>query len=237
MNIKEAKHIIGGLSRTEKMPWFSYSLPARTSCPGYAARCAMSPDAICNHCYATRGRYVFDKIINAQYRRLEIVRRLSVDPEACTLWLDAMKLLLDHYSKGSQKLFRWHDSGDVVTIQYMDAIASVARMCPDTIFRLPTQSLSILEEFITHDTIPENLIIQVGAPLIGDSLDDLSFLHNYPLIKAMIRGNMISFSMVTRNKTLVNCPATMNGKPHSCLLNNCFKCWKTAHKVTVYRKH
>ena len=101
---KEASKITGGLSAPGKMPEGSYNLPASACQTG--AKLAQVPGTPCHGCYALKGRYRFPNVKNALARRLK-----SLDHPQ---WVEAMTVLV----KG-KKHFRWHDSGDVQSVDHM----------------------------------------------------------------------------------------------------------------------
>jgi hypothetical protein len=101
MNIKEAQAITHTLSKPGKMPGFAYSTPAHECKTGTKLRSVAG--SVCANCYAyKRGRYRFQNVIDAQYKRF----RSLTHP----LWVEAMAAQIN--SK-KVKYFRWHDSGDV----------------------------------------------------------------------------------------------------------------------------
>jgi len=63
--IKKSLEIIGGLTQTEKMPGFSYSLPAQECKTGSKLR--KIKNSVCSTCYALKGNYVrYPKISESQ---------------------------------------------------------------------------------------------------------------------------------------------------------------------------
>ena len=101
---KEASKITGGLSAPGKMPEGSYNLPAAACKTG--AKLREIPGTPCYGCYAFKGRYNFSNVQQALQRRLK-----SLDHPQ---WIEAMTVLV----KG-KKHFRWHDSGDIQSVQHL----------------------------------------------------------------------------------------------------------------------
>ena len=100
MNIKEAQAITHTLSKPGKMPGFAYSTPAHECKTGTKLRAVAG--SVCANCYAyERGRYRFQNVKDAQYKRFAALKH--------PLWAPAMALQIN--SK-KVKYFRWHDSGD-----------------------------------------------------------------------------------------------------------------------------
>ena len=66
---KEAKKIVGGLSRPGKMPCYSINLPATACITG--AKLVKVPGSVCSGCYALKFRYNFPDVKKALARRLQ----------------------------------------------------------------------------------------------------------------------------------------------------------------------
>ncbi len=124
MKKKEASKITGGLSAPGKMPEGSYNLPASACQTGQ--KLAKIPGTPCSGCYALKGRYRFPNVKDALQRRLKSL----MDPR----WTEAMTVLV----KG-KKHFRWHDSGDIQSVDHLKKIFEVCNNTPQTIHWLPTQ--------------------------------------------------------------------------------------------------
>ena len=107
MTIKEAQEITHTLSKPGKMPGFAYSTPAHECKTGTKLRAVAG--SVCANCYAyKRGRYRFQNVIDAQYKRF----RSLTHPK----WVEAMAAQIN--SK-KVKFFRWHDSGDVQNLDHL----------------------------------------------------------------------------------------------------------------------
>ena len=143
MNKKEAKEITGGLSAPGKMPEGSYNLPARACQTG--AKLRQVPGTPCYGCYAFKGRYNFPNVKDALTRRLESLQH----PQ----WIEAMAVLI----KG-KKHFRWHDSGDLQSVDHLKKIFEVCKLTPATQHWLPTQE----RKYLPLGSYPKNLIIRLS---------------------------------------------------------------------------
>ena len=150
MNKKQAHEVHGGLTQTTKMPCQSYSLPTIACVTGFKMRTVAG--SICSDCYADKGNYrkYANNIEPAQHARLE-----SINDE---LWVDAMVV-----SIGADKYFRWHDSGDIQSIEQLEKIADVARATPHCQHWLPTREYGIVSAFTAQYDVPDNLIIRLSA--------------------------------------------------------------------------
>ena len=119
--IKEAWNEVGGLSKPSKMPSYGYSLSAFKCKVGSKLR--NIANSTCSDCYALKGRYVFLNVQEALDRRMD---KLLNNPK----WVDAMVFLLLHYCTKS-KVFRWHDSGDIQSIDHLQKIVAIAERTPN----------------------------------------------------------------------------------------------------------
>lgn len=163
MKVSELEHAVGGLSNPSKMPGLSYGTPAK-NCPiGSILR--KVKDSVCSICYAHKGMYVFRCVREAQERRLKI---LLADMDG---WRKNMTALLAaKYAKktGDDKVFRWHDSGDLQNAEHLSAIVQIAKDLPGIRFWLPTKEYSLIRKWIlAHGSFPENLAVRVSAPMLG----------------------------------------------------------------------
>ena len=156
MNLKEAKLLVGGLSNPSKMPGYGYGLSAFNCVTGSKLR--MVTGSTCSHCYALKGRYIFPGVKNAHANRLEALDHPG--------WVDAMVLLITNYCK-KVKYFRWHDSGDLQSLDHLKKIVAVAMRTASVKHWLPTREAGILKQYkkAGHST-PGNLCIRVSAPMI-----------------------------------------------------------------------
>ena len=112
MNKDELKQITGGLSKPSKMPGFSYNLPATKCITG--AKLVKIPGSVCSGCYALKGRYRFPNVKDAMQRRLDSINH--------PLWIKAMAASIIETKTG---FFRWHDSGDLQSLDHLKKIFEV----------------------------------------------------------------------------------------------------------------
>lgn len=110
---------------------------------------------MCHGCYALKGMYRFGNTTRAANLRLASI----YDP----LWVKAMVVLIEHYSKD---YFRWHDSGDVQSLKHLMRIFEVCELTPNTKHWLPTRESGILKVY--KGAVPKNLAIRLSATMIGD---------------------------------------------------------------------
>ena len=194
----EAEKITGGLSAPGKMPEGSYNLPASMCQTG--AKLRQIPGTPCHGCYAFKGRYNFSNVKDALTRRLESL----TDPQ----WVQAMAVLI----KG-KKHFRWHDSGDLQSVQHLINIFEVCKLTPGTSHWLPTREAKFLP--LNTDSIPKNLIIRLSGHKI-----DKPAAGFWPWTS----------TVVTQAKS---CPAKEQG--NQC--QDCRACWDRATPNIAYGLH
>lgn len=212
MNKKQAHEIHGGLTQTTKMPCQSYSLPTIACITGYKMRAIAG--SICADCYAEKGNYrkYASNIEPAQHARL-----VSIDDP---LWVDAMVV-----SIGSDGYFRWHDSGDIQSIDHLEKIAAVARATPNCMHWLPTREYGIVSAFTAQYDIPKNLIIRLSAMFIDRPVVVPASLKNIPGIAV---SNVHSKTAIG---TGCNAPK-QNGE-----CRNCRACWSRKVSAVSYSIH
>jgi hypothetical protein len=151
MKIEEAKQITGSMTRTSKMPGLSYSLPAWECKTG--AKLRKIPGSVCAGCYALKGNYTrYPAIKAAQYVRLKAITH----PD----WVRAMVAQVKR-----QKYFRWHDAGDLQSLEHLKKIFEVCKLTPDTKHWMPTREAQYLK-LVDPATVPSNLIIRMSSHMI-----------------------------------------------------------------------
>ena len=200
---KEATAITGGLSAPSKMPGPSMNLPAVACITG--AKLVKVAGSTCSGCYALKGRYRFPNVKDAMARRLS---RLH-DPR----WIEAMVTLID-----AEPVFRWHDSGDLQSVQHLKNIFEVCKRTPDTAHWLPTRESRFLIYWQFGEKVPKNLKI-----VLSDHMNDQA---RPPTWWPYTSG-------VTTDHAQVTCPASRQG--NKCL--DCRKCWDRSVKRVIYGKH
>lgn len=156
-DLSEALAIVGGLSRTTKMPCHSWGIPARACKTG--ARLAKEEQSVCGVCYARRGKYSLPCVATAQERRL----RATEHPD----WVAAMTLLVE-WQAGSNKqpFFRWFDAGDLQSTSMLERIISIANNTPGIEHWLPTREHEIVRTVLRDAEPPGNLTIRLSAHYI-----------------------------------------------------------------------
>lgn len=156
MRVNEAKAITGGLGKPSKMPGRAYGIPAQECKLGSLLR--KIKGSTCNGCYALKGRYVFPSVTEAQYRRLAAL--------AHPQWIEAITALITAQC-ADEPWFRWHDAGDLQSVDHFGRICEVAYRTPHVRHWLPTRELAIVQEHVRLGRgIPDNLVVRVSATMV-----------------------------------------------------------------------
>ena len=205
--IKAATAIAGTLSKPSKMPSHSYGLPAEECQVG--ARLVKVKDSVCNECYALKGFYAtYAKTVKpAQYKRLDAAVN---HPD----WVDAMVLLI---SKSGDTHFRWHDSGDIQSIDHLRRIVQVCERTPEIQYWLPTREYRYVGLYRKlYGEFPANLVVRESAHMVDKPAPD----HGLPT------STVVSDDSYT-------CPASeQNNK-----CRDCRACWDPNVANVAYKSH
>jgi hypothetical protein len=148
-----------------------------------------------------KGRYRFPNVREAMDRRLTALK----DPR----WVDAMVTLIS-----GEPWFRWHDSGDIQSVEHLKNIFEVCKRTPETRHWMPTREVKFLK-LMDPDVVPKNLIIRISSHMI-----DQGPVKHWPWTS----------TVVTSGKT---CPAAEQG--NKC--KECRACWDRSVKNVAYGKH
>ena len=214
MPLAEAKEIIGGeLSITTKMPGYSYNLSAHDCIVGSILR--KIKGSTCEKCYAFRGHYTFPVVQEAMARRLRAIEHPR--------WVPAMATMINWWSQYIP-YFRWHDSGDIQSIQHLDNINEVAKLTPIIQHWLPTREVARCAT-IKPTT---NLCIRISEAMI----DKRSLKNKQNTSGVVSKGsktyweNLVKFN----NTKLFFCPAILQAGQ----FKNCRACWQKEIRHVVY---
>lgn len=217
---------VGGLSKPSKMPGYGYSIPARHCKMG--GRLRSVPGSVCEGCYAMKNRYIHKTVDAALERRF-----LSLNKRG---WVEAMSLLVEHHCgdglipawiRGTRRdrvrlpFFRWHDAGDLQSIEHLDNIAQVARNTPTVAHWLPTRERAIVKAWLDQGNhLPANLLIRISATMIDGDTPDIGLTTS-------------TVSRDERPKGAFICPAPKQGGK----CGECRACWNPAVERVDYHLH
>lgn len=207
--------LTGTLSKPGKMPCYGYSLPAQECKIG--AKLVGIKGSTCNKCYALRGNYRYSTPQNAMYFRFKSISN--------PLWVPAMVLQIKLNNSGDTRFFRWHDSGDIQSVDHLDKIVQIAKLLSGTKFWLPTREYKIVADY--PGKIPPNLIIRFSAHMI----DSTKEVENKEL-KSVVFSQEKLGELPT--DTYI-CPVTTSKVKKTC--GTCRACWDKKIKTIAYKKH
>lgn len=218
----EAVDIIGGLSTPSKMPWFGWSTSAFDCKTGTKLR--QVEGSTCSSCYACKGNYRFKNVKLAHARRLDALK----DPrfkEAMVLVITSLynrtkKTYIRNGVEVKENRFRWHDSGDIQSVDHLIMINEIALETPFVDHWLPTREYQMVNKFLADGGIfADNLTVRMSAVMIGEGF------KNRPM--------GLPFSTVGfEDSTVEQCNAYNQGG--KCL--DCRVCWDKTTDVN-YPKH
>ena len=238
MKIGEARQIAGTLSFPSKMPGTSYSLPAVACVTG--AKLAAIPGSACHECYALKGggSYSRGNAVKGMQRRLASIR----DPRwigaivTLLLWTHAKPFIMidlgwrgvrrqraggERFQRNETGFHRWHDSGDLQSVDHLEAICEVARQTPAIKHWLPTQELGMVKAYLTRGgVIPENLVVRVSSVMI----DDVHW-RRWPHTSSVFKENPPASAHA--------CPAPHQGG----VCGSCRACWSPDVAHVAYHLH
>lgn len=156
--IKTLSQDCGTLSVPSKMPCYSWSTPAKACKVG--SRLKEVKGSTCSLCYAEKNFYLMPSTRNAMEHRL-----------ACLQDLESWKVAIRDLIKLQEKsgYFRWHDSGDIQSVDHLLAIVWIAEELPNIKFWLPTREYKMVSD--AHKLLkgkgwPSNLVIRLSALMV-----------------------------------------------------------------------
>lgn len=219
--INHARNVAGSIGFPAKMPGTSYGISATACITG--AKLHKVPGSVCEGCYALGGNYVYPSVQVAHAKRLQGI----ADPQ----WTAAMVTLLQAaHAKGTNRQgapiargwHRWHDSGDLQSVEHLTKIAAVAALTPELRHWLPTREMGIVARYKAQGgTVPPNLLIRVSATMVDG-----------PATKAWQHTSGVHDKAAPAAGTHV-CPAPL--QDNNC--GDCRACWSHDVKHVSYHLH
>ena len=201
---------VGGLSKPSKMPGYGYSISAKKCHVG--SRLRKIENSVCSTCYALKGRYVFDNVKKAHANRFRAMKRKD--------WKPNMIRLINHYCQ-KEPYFRWHDAGDLQSIDHLKDIVDICRETPTVNHWLPTREYQMVKEYLaTYKDVPSNLVIRLSAHMIEGS--------QAPTIPGTVKSEVYRATPKGHS-----CPART--QDNEC--GPCRACWNPAVQIVSYPVH
>ena len=218
MNKKEAIEIAGPLGYPAKMPGTAYGISAKACITG--AKLAQIPGSVCHGCYALKANYLYPSVQIAHDKRISGIANPGWTGAMVTLLLAAHESGKGRNGPIASGWHRWHDSGDLQSVEHLTKICAVAALTPKIKHWLPTRELGIVKAYEKQGgVVPRNLVIRVSATMVdGDATSawpTTSGVHD----KAKAKGRA--------------CPAPQQeGK-----CGDCRACWNPKVKHVSYHLH
>lgn len=148
----------------------------------------------CTGCYATKGRYMFDNVIQANARKTWLAR---FDVDFMTRAIIA-QINADHIT-----ICRIHASGDFDSSAYIDAWRRIVKECPDTIFWTYTKNIQAENAF--NDLSNINVVRSV-IPGIGFNFGHCDYIIKaYHALKAIGKKVYICRCGIDKKQHCTNC--------------------------------
>jgi len=213
MKISELEEAVGGLSKTSKMPCPSWSISARHCKVG--SKLAQVAGTICEGCYALKGMYAFQDVQDALERRFAC---FSADPHGWTL--NMAELII----RKKLTFFRWFDSGDLQSLEMLEAIVKVAKLAKRCSFWLPTKEIIIVSQWLKlHGDFPSNLTVRISAYMRDKMPPNREAIGQLPC------------STVTDQAAPIGYPCPSKDQGNKC--GDCRACWDKDVPVVSYFWH
>lgn len=208
MLVKDAKELGNISTGNSKMPGTTFAIDAFACKTG--SKLAKIDGTPCRSCYARKLQKLRPSVDAGWKANLDKFNR--ADPDR---WAHAMAFQILRYNRDG--FHRWFDSGDLQSIEMLDAIVQVCRMTPKIKHWLPTQERAIVA---AYGELPDNLIVRVSA----SKLDG-------PMPKGASHGSQV-FTKGHEPKGK-ECKARTRG--NAC--GPCRACWDKSVAFISYPKH
>ena len=158
MLVKDAKELGNISTGNSKMPGTTFAIDAFACKTG--SKLAKIDGTPCRSCYARKLQKLRPSVDAGWKANLDKFNR--ADPDR---WAHAMAFQILRYNRDG--FHRWFDSGDLQSIEMLDAIVQVCRMTPKIKQWLPTQERAIVA---AYGELPDNLVIRVSASKLDGAM-------------------------------------------------------------------
>lgn len=144
----------------------SVSLPPIVTCKN-CATCAKK-------CYAAKLCRIYKSVREAYNRNLEI---LTADRDS---YFEQVKTACK-----MARYFRFHVSGDIIDVDYLDRMVKIARECKGTEILAFTKNYEDVNQYFTTHKKPRNLHLIFSLPFTGATIENP---HNMPMAAVILKG-------------------------------------------------
>lgn len=147
----------------------SVSLPPIITCKN-CHKCGCAKD-----CYAAKLQRIYATVRKAYENNYNI---LNADRDAYFTQIKASAMM--------SKYFRWHVSGDIIDVDYLDRMVKLARDLKGTEFLAFTKNYEDVNEYFQTHKKPRNLHLIFSLPFNGATIDNP---HNLPTAAVIMKGS------------------------------------------------
>jgi hypothetical protein len=221
MKVKEIVEILGGdiSKKNSKMPSTTFGLSTDFCRVGGVLRGVEG--SVCEKCYAERLEKLRPSCKKGWTNRTQAVLYATETQEGMIAWIEAFTERLNTLCDTHH---RWHDSGDLQSLEHLIMIVGVANRTPHIKHWLPTKEYKIVREFLKHGRFPDNLCVRASSPMVDR------------IFNTDVTG--LNTSSVTRyNDHFAEdghlCPSRQQG--NAC--KDCRACWDKSIQNVVYPLH
>ena len=208
------------LSKASKMPCKSFSLEAIQTCPGMFKEDGAIKE-VCQGCYAVKGSYTWP-----------VVKKVREDNLAETLKDSFVDNMVEMLYKQKGNYFRWFDSGDVYSKEFLCKIHAICKQTPHIKHWIPTKSRELFSNTLWKllEALP-NVKVRYSSPSINGAYEAK---HGATVVPAR-DASAIEKELLARTKQLFICPSSLPQNKGKC--NSCRACWSKKIDVIAYVKH
>jgi hypothetical protein len=208
MLVKQAKSYGNISTGNTKMPGTTFAIDAFACKVG--SKLAKIEGTPCFSCYARKLQKLRPSVDTGW--KANLAKWNASDP---ILWIKAMAFQIERYNVDG--FHRWFDSGDLQSVEMLDAICQVAKATPTIQHWLPTQERGIIKDYTK--AIPNNLIIRLSASKVDG-----------PKPKGFAHASQVFAQLEPKG---FECKARTRG--NSC--GPCKACWDKSIDFISYPKH
>jgi hypothetical protein len=117
--------------------------------------------------------------------------------------------------------FRWHDAGDLQSVEHLKRIVKICENTPEIRHWLPTREFATVRKFLeSGGQIPSNLTVRFSALMIeGKAPEGLA--------------RRLGVQVSGASESAYSCPAPSQGN----VCGNCRKCWNRETFNVSYKVH
>jgi hypothetical protein len=161
--LKEAQSAGKISTGNTKMPGSTFAISARACNVG--GKLADLKGSVCHKCYALKLQNLRPSVNMGWTSNLDKASRMiSTDPAR---WVKFMAFQINKaFEKTGEPFHRWFDSGDLQSVEMLEAICEVARATPQSKHWLPTRETKIVKA--VRVSLPDNLVVRVSSPMVDD---------------------------------------------------------------------